>query len=66
MQIQETIYNDAASSPIVYPSMTNVYREDKLKGVVPQVGEKLAAYGQTLQRQQVQAMAIFGRVKHPS
>ena len=43
LQIQETIYNDAASSPIVYPSMTNAYREDKLKGVVPQVGEGIGS-----------------------
>ena len=38
-QIQELIYQDAASSPIVYPSMTNAYREDRLTGLVPQVGE---------------------------
>ena len=43
LQIQETIYNDAASSPIVYPSMTNAYREDHLKGVVPQVGEGIGS-----------------------
>lgn len=41
--IQELIYTDAASSPIVYPSMTNAYREDRLKGLVPQVGEGIGS-----------------------
>jgi len=42
-QIQELIYQDAASSPIVYPSMTNAYREDRLEGLVPQVGEGIGS-----------------------
>ncbi|MBF0277930.1 MAG: twin-arginine translocation pathway signal protein [SAR324 cluster bacterium] len=43
LQIQKAIYDDAASSPIVYPSMTNAYREDRLSGVVPQVGEGIGS-----------------------
>ncbi|MGA1599720.1 MAG: ABC transporter substrate-binding protein [bacterium] len=43
LKVQETIFNDAASSPIVYPSMTNAYREDRLQGLVPQVGEGIGS-----------------------
>jgi len=42
-EIQEIIFNDAASSPIVYPSMTNAYREDRLSGLIPQVGEGIGS-----------------------
>ena len=42
-EAQKVIFDDAATSPIVYPSMTNAYREDRLDGIVPQLGEGIGS-----------------------
>ncbi|ADE39772.1 ABC transporter substrate-binding protein [Candidatus Puniceispirillum marinum] len=41
--MQRKLYEDVAASPIVHPSMTNAYREDRLDGVVPQLGEGIGS-----------------------
>ena len=43
-EAQEVLYNDVARSPIVYPSMTNAYREDRLDGLVPMLGEGIGSF----------------------
>ena len=43
-EAQAEIFNDAATSPIVYPSMTNAYREDRLGGLVPMMGEGIGSF----------------------
>ena len=40
---QRILFEDAAASPIVHPSMTNAYREDRLSGLVPQLGEGIGS-----------------------
>ena len=40
---QQMLFEDAAASPIVHPSMTNAYREDRLDGLVPQLGEGIGS-----------------------
>ena len=42
-QTQQVLFDDAAASPIVHPSMTNAYREDRLTGLVPQLGEGIGS-----------------------
>ncbi len=41
---QVELFNDVASCPIVYPSMTNAYREDRLEGLVPMMGEGIGSF----------------------
>lgn len=43
-EAQQVLYDDTARSPIVYPSMTNAYREDRLDGLVPMVGEGIGSF----------------------
>ena len=43
-EAQQALFDDAARSPIVYPAMTNAYREDRLEGLVPMVGEGIGSY----------------------
>ena len=43
-EAQAEIFNDVASCPIVYPSMTNAYREDRLEGLVPMMGEGIGSF----------------------
>ena len=42
-EMQTVLFEDAAASPIVHPSMTNAYRSDKLDGLVPQLGEGIGS-----------------------
>ncbi len=42
-EAQQVLFDDVARSPIVYPSMTNAYREDRLEGLVPMVGEGIGS-----------------------
>jgi len=42
-EAQQVLFDDVARSPIVYPSMTNAYREDRLQGLVPMVGEGIGS-----------------------
>ncbi len=42
-EAQQVLFDDVARSPIVYPSMTNAYREDRLDGLVPMVGEGIGS-----------------------
>lgn len=41
--MQRKLHEDVAASPIIHPSMTNAYREDRLDGVVPQLGEGIGS-----------------------
>jgi len=43
LDTQQMLFEDAAASPIVHPSMTNAYREDRLDGLVPQLGEGIGS-----------------------
>ncbi len=43
-EAQQVLFDDTARSPIVYPSMTNAYREDRLDGLVPMVGEGIGSF----------------------
>jgi len=43
-EAQQVLFDDVARSPIVYPSMTNAYREDRLDGLVPMVGEGIGSF----------------------
>ncbi len=43
-EAQQVIFDDAATCPIVYPSMTNAYREDRLQGLVPMMGEGIGSF----------------------
>jgi len=43
-EAQQVLFDDVARSPIVYPSMTNAYREDRLQGLVPMVGEGIGSF----------------------
>ncbi len=43
-EAQQVIFDDTARSPIVNPQMTNAYREDRLEGLVPMVGEGIGSY----------------------
>lgn len=43
-EAQQVLFDDTARSPIVYPSMTNAYREDRLQGLVPMVGEGIGSF----------------------
>ena len=43
-EAQQAIFDDTVRSPIVYPAMTNAYREDKLEGLVPMLGEGIGSY----------------------
>ena len=43
-EAQAEIFNDVATCPIVYPSMTNAYREDRLDGLVPMMGEGIGSF----------------------
>ena len=43
-EAQAELFNDVASCPIVYPSMTNAYREDRLQGLVPMMGEGIGSF----------------------
>jgi peptide/nickel transport system substrate-binding protein len=43
LDTQQMLFEDAAASPIVHPSMTNAYREDRLEGLVPQLGEGIGS-----------------------
>ncbi len=43
-EAQQVLFDDAARSPIVYPSMTNAYREDRLDGLVPMLGEGIGSF----------------------
>ncbi|MCP5086879.1 MAG: twin-arginine translocation pathway signal protein, partial [Rhodobacteraceae bacterium] len=43
-EAQQVLFDDTARSPIVYPSMTNAYREDRLQGLVPMLGEGIGSF----------------------
>lgn len=43
-EAQAILHEDAVRSPIVYPSMTNAYREDRLGNVVPMLGEGIGSF----------------------
>jgi len=43
-EAQQVLFDDAVRSPIVYPSMTNAYREDRLDGLVPMLGEGIGSF----------------------
>ena len=43
LDTQQLLFDDAAASPIVHPSMTNAYRADRLDGLVPQLGEGIGS-----------------------
>ena len=43
-EAQAELFNDVASCPIVYPSMTNAFREDRLTGLVPMMGEGIGSF----------------------
>ncbi|MCP5072901.1 MAG: twin-arginine translocation pathway signal protein [Rhodobacteraceae bacterium] len=43
-EAQQVLFDDVARSPIIYPSMTNAYREDRLDGLVPMVGEGIGSF----------------------
>ena len=43
-EAQALLHEDAVRSPIVYPSMTNAYREDRLDNVVPMLGEGIGSF----------------------
>jgi len=43
-EAQQVLFDDTARSPIVYPSMTNAYRSDRLQGLVPMVGEGIGSF----------------------
>ena len=43
LSTQQMLFEDAAASPIIHPSMTNAYREDRLEGLVPQLGEGIGS-----------------------
>ncbi len=43
-EAQQVLFDDTARSPIVYPSMTNAYREDRLAGLVPMLGEGIGSF----------------------
>jgi peptide/nickel transport system substrate-binding protein len=43
-EAQAELFNDVATCPIVYPSMTNAYREDRLDGLVPMMGEGIGSF----------------------
>ncbi len=43
-EAQQMLFDDAVRSPIVYPSMTNAYREDRLQGLVPMLGEGIGSF----------------------
>ncbi len=43
-EAQAELFNDVASCPIIYPSMTNAYREDRLTGLVPMMGEGIGSF----------------------
>ena len=43
-EAQALLHEDAVRSPIVYPSMTNAYREDRLDGLVPMLGEGIGSF----------------------
>jgi len=43
LSTQQMLFEDVAASPIIHPSMTNAYREDRLEGLVPQLGEGIGS-----------------------
>jgi len=43
-EAQAVLFDDVATCPIVYPSMTNAYREDRLDGLVPMMGEGIGSF----------------------
>jgi peptide/nickel transport system substrate-binding protein len=43
-EAQQVLFDDVATCPIVYPSMTNAYREDRLEGLVPMMGEGIGSF----------------------
>jgi peptide/nickel transport system substrate-binding protein len=43
LSTQQMLFEDVAASPIIHPSMTNAYREDRLDGLVPQLGEGIGS-----------------------
>ncbi len=43
LDTQQLLFDDAAASTIVHPSMTNAYRADRLDGLVPQLGEGIGS-----------------------
>jgi peptide/nickel transport system substrate-binding protein len=43
-EAQQKIYDDDARAVLVYPTMTNAYRSDRLKGLVPQMGEGIGSF----------------------
>lgn len=43
-EAQQALFDDVVRSPIVYPAMTNAYREDRLDGLVPMLGEGIGSF----------------------
>lgn len=43
-EAQQVLFDDTARSPIVNPNMTNAYREDRLEGLVPMLGEGIGSF----------------------
>jgi len=43
-EAQQAIFDDAVRSVLVNPAMTNAYREDRLKNLVPMMGEGIGSF----------------------